>query len=315
MDENLQLDVRAIPQWQRHGRIFALFDALLAGQAMTIVSDHEPRPLRAQFDDRYGKRYTWDQRRLGDGHWEVTIAKSTTPEVDLTPLGVLRRNAVFSGLSDRTRSMLASRARRATIKRHHSVVAQGVQWPYVGIVESGIVQAVLLAPSGREQAIYDVLPDELFGEIGLLDDGLMPLRHVALTAGTSVLLFPAGLVHSLADEDPSVLAALARIGAQRYRTTLERFAAHFGASATVRIAQVLLPFAAPAVGLCEALPPLPSMTQAEIATSAGTVKEVVSRALSELEVGAALRREGGHITMLDRDKLSRIATTHDAARG
>ena len=46
------------------------------------------------------------------------------------------------------------------------------------------------------------------------------------------------------------------------------------------------------------------MTQGEIATSAGTVKEVVNRALSELEAEGAVRRAGGRITMLDRAKLS-----------
>lgn len=314
MDHNLHLDVRTIPQWQRHPRIFALFDALLAGQSMSIVSDHEPRPLHTQFDQRYGKRYAWEQRRLGDGRWEVTIAKSTHSEEDLSTLGVLRRNTVFAQLQDAAAlALIAGRARRAAIKRHHSVVDQGVQWPYVGIVESGIVQAVLLAPSGREQAIYDVLPDEIFGETSMLDDGLVPLRHVALTADTRVLLIPIDVVRAISNEHPQVNAALGRIVAQRYRTTLERFATHLGASTTARVAQVLLPFAAPGVGLCEALPPLPGMTQAEIATSAGTVKEVVSRALSELESDDALRRDAGHITMLDRVKLSAIVGASDGS--
>jgi uncharacterized protein (DUF2249 family)/CRP-like cAMP-binding protein len=307
MQQELRLDVRSIPQWQRHPRIFALFDALLAGQTMIITSDHEPRPLHAQFEQRYCKRYVWEQRRLGDGRWEVRIAKSTVPAEDHTPLGVLRRNAVFSRLSEAALQQLSGRIRRASIKRHHSVVEQGVNWPYVGIVENGVVQGVLCAPSGREQAMYDVLADEVFGETPLLDSGLVPLRHVALTPNTQVLLLPIDAVTPFIAREHAVFAALAQICAQRYRTALERFSAHMGTSATARVARVLLPFAAPAAGMCDALPPLPAMTQTEVATSAGTVKEVVSRALSEIENARALEREGGHIVRLDRAKLSAIA--------
>lgn len=284
-----------------------MFDALLAGQAVIITSDHEPRPLHAQFEQRYGRRYIWEQRRLGDGRWEVSIAKSAVPAEDRSPFAVMRRNAVFSKLGDAALQQIAGRTRHASIKRHHSVVEQGVNWPYVGIVESGIVQAVLSAPSGREQAMYDVLADELFGETRLLDGGLIALRHVALTANTEVLLIPIDTVEPVAASEPAMFAALAQLGVQRYRAVLERFSAHLGASAAARIAQVLLPFAAPGVGLCDALAPLPAMTQSEVATSAGTVKEVVSRAIAEMELAGALQREGGHIVRLDREKLGAIA--------
>jgi DNA-binding GntR family transcriptional regulator len=45
------------------------------------------------------------------------------------------------------------------------------------------------------------------------------------------------------------------------------------------------------------------MTQIELAAAAGTVKEVVNRALAELEDSGAILRDGGHIVKLDRDKL------------
>ncbi|HVA26600.1 MAG TPA: helix-turn-helix domain-containing protein, partial [Candidatus Baltobacteraceae bacterium] len=52
-----------------------------------------------------------------------------------------------------------------------------------------------------------------------------------------------------------------------------------------------------------ALAPLPNLTQAHIAASAGTVKEVAARAIAELETGGYLLREHGHIRFLDRQKL------------
>jgi hypothetical protein len=70
-----------------------------------------------------------------------------------------------------------------------------------------------------------------------------------------------------------------------------------------RVANALLPYAAPEQGLHPALPPLPNMTQSQVAASAGTVKEVAARAIAELERLQALRRERGHIRYLDRTKL------------
>ena len=64
-----------------------------------------------------------------------------------------------------------------------------------------------------------------------------------------------------------------------------------------------MPYAVPERGLHPALAPLPTMTQAQVAASAGTVKEVAARAIAELERVQALRRERGHIRYLDRTQL------------
>jgi len=45
------------------------------------------------------------------------------------------------------------------------------------------------------------------------------------------------------------------------------------------------------------------MTQLQIAWAAGTVKEVVARAIAELELRGALRRKHGHICELNRARL------------
>ena len=298
----IRVDVRPLPRPERHARIFAAFDGLASGQTLVLTSDHEPRPLHAQFEQKYGAHYTWEQRQLGDGSWQVRIAKPA-PEERSPVVAVLRRCALFARLEESTLTSLARDARRTAIKRHHAVVDQGVRWPYFGIVESGIVQSVLLSPLGREQAVYDVLAGETFGELAMLDRGDMPLRHVALTADTRVVLLRADAVRALADSDRTFARALEERSAQHVRAILDRFAAHLSQSTTARIARALLAYAAPEMGLCPALAPLPSMTQIELAAAAGTVKEVVNRALAELESSGAILRDAGHIVKLDRDKL------------
>lgn len=43
-----KLDLREIPPPERHPKIFAAFEELESGEALTIVNDHEPTPLYHQ---------------------------------------------------------------------------------------------------------------------------------------------------------------------------------------------------------------------------------------------------------------------------
>jgi len=43
------LDVREVPPPKRHPQIHAAFDALEPGESLTVVNDHEPKPLFYEF--------------------------------------------------------------------------------------------------------------------------------------------------------------------------------------------------------------------------------------------------------------------------
>lgn len=73
------IDVRQIPPPQRHTTIFSKFDALQPGEALQIVSDHDPRPLRYQFDSRSPCQFKWAYLQAGPYEWRVQISKQETP--------------------------------------------------------------------------------------------------------------------------------------------------------------------------------------------------------------------------------------------
>jgi len=302
---DLTLDVRSLPLIERHPRIFALFGSLNNGQALVLISDHEPRPLRAEFDRKHPSHFKWRQRQLGDGRWEVRIVRRDGCAPNSAVEAAVLRSAVFAEVDRPTLEDLAHFARRAAIKRHHCVAEQGVLWPYAGIVENGIVQARLTTKPGREQAMYDVLPGEIFAETALFDRGHVALRYIALTADTVVVLLPVDRLRTLINSSHVVRSRIEEAAAQHTRAVLERFSAQISLSATARVAAALLPYAAPVLGLADALAPLHTMTQVELAASAGTVKEVVSRALAELEAMEAIRRVCGRIVKLDRENLTK----------
>ncbi|MGZ3509581.1 MAG: DUF2249 domain-containing protein [Vulcanimicrobiaceae bacterium] len=303
------MDVRTIPKRERHAKIFEAFDALEESNALLVLSDHEPRPLHAQFEAAYAGGFVWSQRCVGDGRWEVRLRKYAAPAQENAVLALLRRCAVFADASTDALGRLARGARSVSVKRDRSIVEQGVLWPYVGVVRHGVVSAVLTTPSGREQALFDVFAAELFGEFIAVDGGATAARYVAQTAQTQVLLLPVDDVRDVADRDPAVARELSILCVQRSRAILERYGASLSQPVMARVAKTLLAFASPQGGLCEALEPLPSMTQPELALAAGTVKEVVSRALADLESSGALAREGGHIVRLDRAKLEAVVHT------
>ena len=49
-------DARGIARRFRHSAIFGALGALQAGEAMRFVNDHDPLPLLAQIQDRFGER-------------------------------------------------------------------------------------------------------------------------------------------------------------------------------------------------------------------------------------------------------------------
>jgi len=69
------LDVRALAPAQRHEKIFATYGALGAGMAFVLVNDHDPKPLRYQFEAEHAGRFTWEVLEAGPTVWRVRIGR------------------------------------------------------------------------------------------------------------------------------------------------------------------------------------------------------------------------------------------------
>ncbi len=70
-----ELDVRRFPHGQRHDVIFTTFDALAEGAGFVLVNDHDPRPLRYQFEAQHAGCYSWDYLESGPEVWRVRIGR------------------------------------------------------------------------------------------------------------------------------------------------------------------------------------------------------------------------------------------------
>jgi uncharacterized protein (DUF2249 family)/iron-sulfur cluster repair protein YtfE (RIC family) len=74
--EEPDLDVRQVSHAQRHGLIFTAYRALRPGRGFVLVNDHDPLPLRYQFEAQYTGEYTWDYLEAGPTVWRVRIGRA-----------------------------------------------------------------------------------------------------------------------------------------------------------------------------------------------------------------------------------------------
>lgn len=69
------IDVREIPHGQRHPTIFARFARLAPGEAFTLVNNHDPKPLRREFQAAHPDRFTWEYVESGPDRWQLRIGR------------------------------------------------------------------------------------------------------------------------------------------------------------------------------------------------------------------------------------------------
>ncbi|WP_107474098.1 DUF2249 domain-containing protein [Streptomyces sp. TP-A0874] len=70
------IDVREIPHGQRHPTIFARFARLAPGEGFVLVNNHDPKPLRREFEATHPAGFTWDYLESGPERWQVRIGRA-----------------------------------------------------------------------------------------------------------------------------------------------------------------------------------------------------------------------------------------------
>lgn len=71
----VELDVRPIIPREKHPTIHATFETLNTGQSMTLINDHDPKPLYYEFNFEKPGRFRWEYVEQGPEVWKVVITK------------------------------------------------------------------------------------------------------------------------------------------------------------------------------------------------------------------------------------------------
>lgn len=304
------LDLRNLPVWERASTVLEESAKLGIGDSFTFLTEVDPRALVLRLEQLRPGEFSFEYRHLGGAEWRVVL-KRVHLDPDASSLAAaLRRSPVFAHVEENSRARLMEAIAEHNARKGQIVCAENAGCTYLGLLLEGAM-AVFVGAGSRERLLFHLNPFDTFGETEFLDGGLSIGRIVVLSKSARYATVPFDVLRDLTSRHPALLMAIGAASAQRNRTIASELASQVSQPIIARVATALLPYAAPERDLHPALPPLPSMTQAQIAAAAGTVKEVAARAIAELERTQALRRERGHIRYLDRSKL--LSMVEDAS--
>jgi len=296
------VDLRELPVWERASVVLEQSDKLEAGGTFDFLTEVDPRALMARLEQLRPTEFSFEHRHIGDNEWRVRLTRHRVDPLASSLAAALSRSPIFSQVGDNARAKISEAMTEHSARKGQIISAENSGCTTLGVVIEGAM-AVFVGAGSRERLLFHLFPFDTFGESEFFDGGLTMGRTVALAKLTRYATVPFDVLRSLAKDEPDLVMAMGAMAAQRNRTLASELASQVSQPIIARVASALLPYAAPERELHPALPPLPTMTQAQIAASAGTVKEVAARAIAELERVQALRRERGHIRYLNRSKL------------
>jgi CRP/FNR family transcriptional regulator len=165
--------------------------------------------------------------------------------------------------------------------------------PGLGIVESGTLKGVRLAPNGREQILKVFHPGHVFGTVAVFSDAPNPISVVALEPASVCFVDQASLWR-LMTRFPTLMRSVVRQLAARTHELVELVDDLSLRTVEMRLARRLLEEAEGGVIERDRW-----ATQSEMAARLGTVVYVLNRALRGLEEDRLISVTRGAITILD----------------
>jgi CRP/FNR family transcriptional regulator len=224
-------------------------------------------------------------------------------------LEALRRVEYFRSVPAADLARLARRCRPRALKPGEHAFEAGDACHGLLVVAAGAVELRQVSPRGREQVLHAEGAGATLGEAPLFDGEGYIASAVAIEPSRLVLV-PREIVLDLCRRYPSVALAMLEAMARRvrrfaglvedlaFRQVTERLARHIEAGAAASGRRV-----SPGTVVDLAL------TQEQLAARLGTVRELVSRALGQLERAGAIKRGRARIVIRDPGRLA------EAARG
>jgi uncharacterized protein (DUF2249 family) len=82
MGEQVKLDVREIQPFERHEKIFEIWNSLPVGDEIVLTNDHDPRPLHYQFMMEHEGEFEWQSEERGPREWVAHIRRVAPAKSD-----------------------------------------------------------------------------------------------------------------------------------------------------------------------------------------------------------------------------------------
>lgn len=216
------------------------------------------------------------------------------------PLEFLKQTPYFAGLQDAELERVQALVQERSYERGEIVILEGEPSEAIYFVKSGRVKVFKTSPEGKEQVLRIMKPGESFNEVPVFDGGPNPASVEALDSCVLFLLYEEDM-HQLMHEVPAVSRNVIRVLASRLRHLVGLVEDLSFRHVTGRVAKILLQHAHEATAEGSR-----RLTQQQMATMAGTAREMVGRALKGLEQAGAIRMERGKIVIVSKEQLGRL---------
>jgi CRP-like cAMP-binding protein len=234
--------------------------------------------------------------------------------VGATMTEALRRVPYFASLAEAQIQQIARHVRTRSYETGDVILVEGRPCEGLYFVIRGHVRLWHAGPDGREQVLRILGPGRPFNDVAVFDEGANP-DNVTAAGACVVGSIPRKIVRTLVEQHPEVATAALRLLAARQRSlghVVEDLARR---DVVARVARLLLGCAGRHEHIVEGAPEACArITHEEIAAMVGSVREVVQRALKELERAGAIRLERARIHILDLDALSRWSNLDERGR-
>ncbi len=204
----------------------------------------------------------------------------------------------FSALGSEEIRRIAKKTFEHSFAKGEILFLEGESCHDLYLVKSGRVRIFKSSPQGREQVLRIARQGDSFNDVPVFDGGPNPASASALEPSI-VYLIPRESLLSLVVDCPTAQAIIKLFAARlRHLTTVVEDLSF--RSVISRLAKMLLDLAVVEGGPS----PMPRLTQDEMATMVGSVRDVIGRALRALERTGAIRIEGQRILVIDPERLS-----------
>lgn len=216
---------------------------------------------------------------------------------------MLRQIPLFATLSAEDLAQVAA----MTVVRHYDrgdlILLEGDLGGALHYVRSGLVKVFKTSVGGKEQVLRLIASGHTFNDVPALDGGPNPASVAAMEPSVVYVIRRAELRHLIITR-PEVAEAVVQTLASALRHLVALVEDLSLRHVTARVAKILLDQEASSHEEQHVY----HLTQQEMAALAGSAREVVGRALKELETAGAIEMRQGRAVVLSRERLSLLAS-------
>ena len=209
-------------------------------------------------------------------------------------LKILQGANLFASLPNETIAALGDIAMVQTRTAKHVLFLEGDPAPGVYVVSQGRVKISRISPNGREQIMTIVTPGHHFNIVPVFDGGPCP-ANAEIMMESELLLLPTIALRALVTQHPTLALLLLKECSSHMRSLVNLVDDLALRTVQGRLAKLLVHAATN-----EHKTPL---TQAEVASQLGTVREMVGRTLRTFEMMGLIKLERGAIQVINQKGL------------